>query len=158
MRKLLLVVMCMAALFAMMSLTALAQDVNAPIHQMLDGFNTGDMKAVSASYASADISIVDEVPPFHWSGAHAGEAWGADLEKAEKAAGMTDAKVKYSAPVRSEIAGDQAYVVVPVQYVFKQKGTAMLEDAHMTFVLHRESNAWKIAGWVWSGEKPRAAK
>ena len=65
-----------------------------------------------------------------------------------------DAKVKYSAPVRSEVEGDAAYVVVPVQYVFKEKGKAMLEDAQMTFVLHREAGAWKIAGWVWSGKKP----
>ena len=156
MRKILL--LSCTALFAVMSVAAFAQDVNAPIHQLLDGFNTGDMKAVSASYAKGDLSIVDEVPPFHWSGPNVGEAWGADLEKHDKAAGVTDAKVMYSSTVRSETEGDRAYVVAKVQYVYKEKGKAMLEDAHMTFVLHREDNAWKIAGWVWSGEKPRAAK
>jgi ketosteroid isomerase-like protein len=157
MRKV-LVVLCAGVLFAMVSVRALAQDVNAPIRQLLDGFNSGDMKAVSASYATGDISIVDEVAPFHWNGPHAGDAWGSDLEKHDKAAGIADAKVKDSAPVRSEVEGDAAYVVVPVQYVFKEKGKAMLEDAQMTFVLHREAGAWKVAGWVWSGKKPYPAK
>jgi ketosteroid isomerase-like protein len=148
------------ALCAVISLTtvAMAQDVNAPIHQLLDGFNSGDMKAVAATYASGDISITDEVAPFHWNGPKANDAWGADLEKHDKAAGIADAKVKYSAPVRSEVEGEAAYVVVPVQYVYKEKGKSMIEDARMTFVLHRESGAWKIAGWVWSGDKPRATK
>lgn len=145
-------------LWAMASVTGFAQDVNAPIHQMLEGFNSGDIKAIASSYAAGDISIVDEVAPFHWNGPHAGETWLADLEKHDKAAGVTDAKVLASAAVRNDVEGDSAYVVVPVQYVFKEKGNAMLEDAHMTFVLHREGGAWKVAGWVWSGEKPHPAK
>lgn len=141
----------------LLSTVALAQDVTAPIHQLLDGFNTNDMKAVVGSYATGDISITDEVPPFHWSGAKANDAWLADLEKHDKAEGVTDAKVKYSAPVRSEIAGDAAYVVVPVVYDYKAKGKPMTETARMTFVLHKESGAWKIAGWVWSGTKPHSS-
>jgi hypothetical protein len=34
----------------------------------------------------------------------------------------------------------------------------MTEAAHMTFVLHKEAGAWKIAGWVWTGGKPHATK
>ncbi len=149
---------CAGILLAMGGGQALAQNVNAPIHQLLDGFNSGDMKAVSASYATGDLSITDEVAPFHWSGQHAGDAWGADLEKHDKAAGITDAKVEYSAPSRTEIEGDAAYVVVPVVYVYKEKGAPMNEEAHMTFVLRREAGTWKIAGWVWTGNKPQPAK
>ena len=154
MKKLWLVA-CVGILLAA---AGVAQDVTAPIHQMLDGFNSGDMKAVNASYASGDLLIVDEVAPYHWAGPHAGDAWGADLEKHDKAAGLTDAKVKYSAPVRSDVDGDAAYVVVPVVYVYKEKGKAMTEDARMTFALKREAGAWKVAGWVWTGSKPHPAK
>lgn len=83
---------------------------------------------------------------------------GADLDKHDKATGVTDAKVKYSAPLRGEVEGDAAYVVVPVVYLYKEKGKPMTEDARMTFVLHKESGAWKISGWVWTGTKPRPAK
>jgi len=141
-----------------LSIAAAAQDVTAPINQMLKAFNTGDVKAIAAVYASGDISITDEVPPFHWSGAGANDAWLADLAKAEKAAGMTETKVGFGAPVRTETSGDSAYVVVPTTYSWKQGGQAMTENAVMTFVLHKESGAWKIAGWTWSGHKPHPAK
>lgn len=154
MRKLFLAV-CAGMLLAAV---AVAQDVNAPIHQLLDGFNNNDTKAVAASYASGDVVIVDEVAPFHWSGPHANDDWGADLDKHDKAAGITDDKVNYSAATRTDVVGDSAYVVVPVVYVYKEKGKPMLEEAHMTFALHRENGAWKIAGWVWTGSKPHAAK
>jgi opacity protein-like surface antigen len=51
-----------------LSVAAIAQDVTAPVKAMLDGFNSGDMNTVVAQYAPGGITIVDEVPPFHWSG------------------------------------------------------------------------------------------
>lgn len=141
-----------------LSIGAAAQDVMAPIHQLINGFNSNDDKAVAASYASGDILIVDEVAPFRWYGPNANAEWSADLEKHDKSEGVTDDKVILGTGARTEISGNTAYVVVPVSYTFKEKGKPMTESAHMTFVLHKEGSAWKISGWVWSGNKPRAAK
>jgi ketosteroid isomerase-like protein len=151
-----LLVLCAGLL--LLAARAQAQDVNAPIHKMLGAFNSGDMKALADCYASGDISIIDEVAPFRWTGAHANDAWLADLDKHDKANGVSDAKVKYGATTRTEIEGDSAYAVVSVSYAFNQKGKPMAEEAHMTFALHREAGAWKIASWVWSGNKPHPAK
>jgi opacity protein-like surface antigen len=70
--KKVLLALCAAVLLAA---SAMAQDVTAPIHQILDSFDTNDMKAVAASYATGDISITDEVAPFHWNGPKANDAW-----------------------------------------------------------------------------------
>lgn len=136
--------------------SAVAQDVNAPIKKMLDAFNTGDVAVIKSVYAAGDVSITDEVPPYHWSGTNANDTWLADLAKWEKAQGFSEQRVGYATSVRSDINGDTAYVVVPTTYSWKQNGTAMTENAHMTFVLKKEGDAWKISGWTWSGEKPRA--
>lgn len=158
MRKLYLVV-CVGLLLSLGGAKAFAQaDLTKPIKQMIDGFNSNDVKAVVAAYASGDISITDEVPPFHWSGTKANDEWLAALEKHDKAAGISDGKVKFGSVVHSETEGDAAYVVTAVSYAFQQKGKTMTESARMTFVLHKEGGAWKIAGWVWSGTKPREAK
>lgn len=133
-----------------------AQDVNAPIKKMLDAFNSGDVAAIKSVYVAGDVSITDEVPPYHWSGANANDTWLGDLAKYEKAQGFSETRVGYATSVRSEIDGDSAYVVVPTTYSWKQNGKAMTEDAHMTFVLKKEGDGWKISGWTWSGEKPRA--
>lgn len=136
-----------------------AQDVTATVHQFIDAFNAGDMKATDAAYASTgNIAIIDEYAPYIWVGRHAGQDWAAAYDKHAQATGVTDGKVEYSPAVRQEVDGEAAYVVLPTVYNYKEHGKAMTERGHMTFVLHKEKGAWKIAAWTWTGAKPQAAK
>lgn len=128
--------------------------VMAPINQFMDGFARGDMKLAGAAQ-TAGVTIIDEFSPHTWSAPGAFAAWGADLGKHEKSAGITDDKIVLGVPIRREITGDHAYVVAPAVYTFKQKGVAMHESAaRMTFALLRGPAGWKIAAWTWTA--PRA--
>lgn len=140
--------------------TAVAADAQlmAPIHQFIDNFNKGDVKAAEAAHASAGVSIIDEVPPHQWQGPGAFKAWAAALDADAKKRGDTDQSVSLGEPTREEVNGDQAYVVVPATFAFKEKGAAMREDAQMTFALTKAAAGWKISGWTWTGPKPSAAK
>jgi hypothetical protein len=137
---------------------AAAGDVTGPIHQFIDGFNSGDTKSAFAAYASGDIVIVDEFAPHRWVGPHAAQEWAADYDKHAQATGVTDGMVKYGAPTRMEIEGKSAYVIVPTVYTYKEHGKPIAEEGQMTFVLKLEAGAWKISGWTWSGGKPHPAK
>ena len=137
---------------------AARQDVTLPIHQFIDGFNRGDVKSAYAAYASGDIVIVDEFAPHLWTGPHAAQDWAADYDKHAQATGVNDGSVKYGAPTRTEVEGDLAYAVIPTVYSYKEHGKAMTENGQMTFVLHREHDAWKISAWTWTGTKPHTAK
>ncbi len=135
--------------------TADAQ-VMAPIQKFIDSFNKGDTAAASATHAAeADLVIIDEVPPYLWRGAQAFQAWSADLDSDAKKHGITDPMVTIAAPTRAETNGDQAYVVVPAVYAFKQRGVAMREAAQMTFALKKGPSGWLIHGWTWTGPKPQ---
>ena len=130
----------------------------APIQKFIDSFNKGDVAAAAAAHAAtADLVIIDEVPPYVWHGAKAFQAWGADLESDAKKNGITDPKVTLGAVTRIEKSGDQSYVVVPTVYTFKLRGTSMREAAQMTFVLKKDATGWLIHGWTWTGPKPRPA-
>lgn len=132
-------------------------EVMAPIQKFMDAFNKGDMAGAAATHAAGpDLVIIDEVPPYLWRGEHAFHAWMADLDADAKKAGVTEPAVAISTPIRSDVIGDQAYVVVPAVYTFKQKGTAMRETAQMTFVLKKGTTGWMIHGWSWAGGKPAA--
>jgi len=137
---------------------ALAQGVKTPIYQFIDGFNNGDTKAAFAAYASGDILIIDEFPPHRWFGPHAPQDWAAAYDQHAQATGVSNGLVKYGEPTRSEFDGSVAYVIVPTVYLYKQNGKPTAEEGQMTFVLHRESAAWKISAWTWSGVKPHPAK
>ena len=133
-------------------------EVMAPIQKFIDSFNKGDVAAAAATHAAtADLVIIDEVPPYAWHGAKAFQTWSADLESDAKKNGITEPKVTLGAVTRIEKNGDQSYVVVPTVYTFKQRGTAMREAAQMTVVLKKGPTSWLIHGWTWTGPKPRPA-
>ena len=133
-------------------------EVMAPIQKFMDSFNKGDAAGAAATHAAtADLVIIDEVPPYVWHGAKAFRAWSADLESDAKKNGITEPMVTLSKATRIEQNGDRSYVVVPAVYTFKQRGTPMREAAQMTFVLKKSASGWLIEGWTWTGLKPRPA-
>jgi ketosteroid isomerase-like protein len=133
-------------------------EVMAPIQKFMDSFNKGDAAGAAATHAAtADLVIIDEVPPYVWHGAKAFQAWSADLESDAKKNGITEPMVTISKATRIEQNGDRSYVVVPAVYTFKQRGTPMRETAQMTFVLKKGASGWLIEAWTWTGPKPRPA-
>jgi hypothetical protein len=129
--------------------------VIAPIQKFIDSFNKGDVAGAAATHAAeADLVIIDEVSPFLWRGPRAFQQWSTDLDNDAKKHGMTDQMVKLGTATRTEVSGDQAYVVTPAVYTFKEHGVAMRETAQMTFALKKSPGGWLIHGWTWTGPKP----
>ena len=130
---------------------AFARDaaVEAPIRAMMDGFNKGDIAAVKALHVAAP-TIVDNVPPFSWSGAGAFDQWIDDLGKWETARGISAGKVTFAPVVDEVVRGDRAYVVTRSIYVYKQKGRTVREDGYTAFVLVKADGAWKVESWSWA--------
>ena len=123
--------------------------VGATIRAMMDGFNKGDIAAVKAAHVAAP-TIVDNVPPFKWSGVGAFDQWIDDLGKWETAQGIADGKVTFAPVVDEVVRGDRAYVVTRSIYVYKKKGRAMREDGYTAFVLVKADGAWKVESWSWA--------
>jgi hypothetical protein len=131
--------------------------VMAPIQKFMDTFNKGDVAGAAATHAAdADLSIVDEVSPFHWRGLRAFAEWSTALDADSKKRGITDQIVKIGAPTRREVTGDQAYVIVPAVYTFKEAGVDKRASAQMTFTLKKSGGVWLIHGWTWTGPKASA--
>ena len=124
--------------------------VFAPIKQMMDGFNKGDIKSAKAVHVASPV-IVDEFgPPYVWTGPQAFDTWVAGLTKSEAAEGKTDGVVNFGTPVRESVVGTTAYVVTPCTYTFKQKGKTLRETGTTTFILTRFKSGWKIRSWTWA--------
>jgi hypothetical protein len=100
------------------------------------------------------VTIIDDFPPFHWHGRGAFKSWVADLTKYDKANGVTDGNLELGNPLRQEVSGARAYVVVASQYSFKQNGVTMREPSQMTFALAKDRHGWRIIGWTFAGAKP----
>ena len=146
--------LCLAVLSTASAASAADPQLEAPIHRFIDAFNKNDIKAAAATHL-ANVSIIDEVPPYIWRGPTAFSDWVADLTKNDAAAGITAEHVTLGPVKRELVTGASAYVIVAATYSFQQKGVAMHEPAQMTFALRMTNNkAWKIAGWTWTGPDP----
>jgi hypothetical protein len=126
----------------------------APIRKFVECFNQGDSTGAMATHArTADLVIMDEVPPYAWHGEEAFREWSAALGAYESGLGRIGQAVTLGAPLREETDGNRAYVVVPATYSFRQRGVAMRAQAQMAFVLEKGDAGWMIHGWTWSGAK-----
>ena len=125
-------------------------EVMAAVHQFADGFNKGDTKAILAACAE-QTSIIDDFPPHEWHGAGACAKWLEDYAANAKMDGITDGVVTLGKPWHVDVTADHAYVVVPTNYTFKQKGKPAKETGSIfTLVLQKSAAGWRVTGWAWA--------
>jgi hypothetical protein len=132
--------------------SAVAQkaDIMKSVNQFVDGFNKGDIRTAIAACAE-QTSIIDEFPPHEWHGVGACQNWANDFDADAKKNGITDGIVTLGKPKYIDISGDRAYVVIPSNYAFKQKGKPVRETGSMfTFALQKTNAGWRITGWSWA--------
>jgi ketosteroid isomerase-like protein len=124
-------------------------DVMVPINAFINSVDKGDMAGAAAAHV-ADPKIIDEFPPYHWSGPTAFADWGAAYGKDSAANKVTDGHLTMLTPTRTRIGEGHAYVVAPTDLTFKQDGKPMVEHGTITYALDKTASGWKIASWVWS--------
>jgi ketosteroid isomerase-like protein len=124
--------------------------VLATVRQFVEGFNKGDTKTMLATCAD-QTSILDEFPPHEWHGAGACAKWLSDYDADAKKNGITDGVVTLSSPSHVDITADRAYVVIPANYTFKQKGKPAGETGSIvTLAMQKIQAGWRITGWSWA--------
>jgi ketosteroid isomerase-like protein len=124
-------------------------DVVATIHQFGDAFNRGDGKAAMA-LCSEHAVIIDEFPPYLWSGTGCAK-WMDDYDANAKKNRITDGHVVLGAASHVDFTGNLAYVVMPIDYTFRMKGKPQREiGSLLTIVLEKSATGWQITGWSYS--------
>jgi len=64
---------------------------------------------------------------------------------------ITDPVVTLQKPRHVQVTGDRAYVVVPANYDYKQKGKKMSQKGStFTVALQKGPAGWRITAWTWS--------
>ena len=125
-------------------------DVMKTVRQWVESLTKGDVKTAIAACAP-QTSIVDEYPPYEWHGEGVCAKWAEQLDAYNKEIGLTDGFVTLRKTQRIDVTGDSAYVVVPADYRFKQKGKDGQEiGALFTVALKKGPAGWRITGWAWS--------
>ena len=132
--------------------TAQQTDVMASVNRFVEAFNKGDPRTMVKS-CTAEPTIIDEFPPYAWHGIGACAAWVRDYNAFAKKSEITDEAMTLGKPTHVDVTGDRAYVVIPTDYTFKQKGKPGKEaGSEFTFVMQKVGTSWKVAGWAWAAK------
>lgn len=124
-------------------------DVMAPVRQFVDGFNKSDIKMTQAACADQTF-IIDDFPPHEWRGLGATSKWFRDLTRMGKKNGMSDSFVTLLKPRQVDVTGTHAYVVVPINLRYNDKGQLVKRTGLMTLALHKGVDGWRIAALAWT--------
>ena len=144
------IAIAVVALVAMPATATEKTDVTATVRQFVKAFNQGDTKTAAAACAD-ETSIIDEFPPHEWHGAGACSRWMNTYDADARKNGITDGRVMLGVARHVDITGDRAYVVVPADYTYKQRGKPVRETGSMlTVVLQKGMSGWRIIAWSWT--------
>jgi ketosteroid isomerase-like protein len=147
MRKLILtigLVLLMPA--AMMAVASDKTDAMVPVHQFVDGFSRGDLKAAVGA-CTDDASVIDDFPPHLWQSCG---KWADDFVAVTKKEGITNARIVLGKPRHVDVSGDSAYIVVPVTLSYTISGKEAKLPSMFTASLRKEVGRWRISSWAWA--------
>ena len=148
--KKILIALALVVLAAGTTVASDKTDVMTVVRQFVDAFNKGDTMTAAATCAE-QTSIIDEFPPYEWHGPGGCSQWFNDYDADAKKNGVSDGAVTLGRPRHIDVTGDRAYVVVPANYTFKQKGKLVKEiGSLLTIALQKSDAGWRISGWTWS--------
>ena len=128
-------------------------DATAMVTNVIDKFNDGNTRTFLSAHVDNAV-IIDEFAPYVWSGRGTARRWLSDYNRMTKRQRVTDARLDYGKPIRADLDGKRAYIVLPTTYSFVQSGVKESEVSTMTFVVRRVHGRWKIASWTFSGNAP----
>jgi hypothetical protein len=124
-------------------------DVMVPVRQFVDGFNKSDVKMAQAACADQTF-IIDDFPPHDWHGSKATSKWFHDLTALGKKYDMSDPFVTLLKPRQVDVTSTHAYVVIPINLRYNDKGQLVKRTGLMTLALHKGVDGWRISAWAWT--------
>jgi len=117
--------------------------------ESLNARHTATMRRTCATSAT----VIDDFPPYTWSGSDACRRWFAALEQSLIATGTTDFKVTKATPIFSDATPSRAYIVLAMRLSMKVKRKAASQAGDWTLVMRKHGTTWLVttAAWAQSG-------
>jgi hypothetical protein len=126
------------------------QSVVTFVATFVDQVNKGQSSA-ALGHLATDVSITEDLAPFHWRGPHAGTEWLTGMQKNGARMGVTEIRMKLGAPTQVLVHGDAAYEAIPGVVILAGKRRTLHGTGMLTFALIKDAGVWKITSLAWGG-------
>lgn len=142
-----------AALLASLTLPVAASETDAAVMAALNGVIAAadaDNASQVNSYFALSATVVDDFPPFSWSGSDAGARWWSTSDKDIAKHGIAHVHAVLQTVTQFAVAGDDAYVVAPLAITYTVKGQPARTSGLWTLTLRQMGGTWKITSATWT--------
>lgn len=119
------------------------------LHRFVEGFNNDDVDLVQAACVD-ESSIIDDFPPYQWTGRAATTRWYRDLAGMAAQYGGSDWSVVLDEPRHLMVSDRLAYVVIPVTARWLENGTPAKRTGYLTAALRELTEEWRISAFAWT--------
>lgn len=120
------------------------------IDGVIAAVNANDANRVG-SYFALDATIVDEIPPYRWTGSSAGTTWWQTVQHAVTAMGASSIRATAGTITAWGVTDTNAYVVVPLTIVVSGgRARTSTETGLWTMTLEQSGASWLVETASWS--------
>jgi uncharacterized protein (TIGR02246 family) len=126
----------------------IVQGTDGPARLMMNAFNKRTPDVLTGLYTD-DATFIDDLSPLVWDGARAGARWYTKAMKYLDAHGIASIHGALEAPIESNVEGNAAYVIVPVQWSGTANGKPFVQRGSYTMTLRKVSGTWRITSQTW---------
>jgi ketosteroid isomerase-like protein len=124
-------------------------DVLTAFNTEMKAYNKGDVQAFMAGCAPSATAI-DEFPPYVWQGSGACAQWWHSFEAWSKESDVRYGMGTLGTPMRVEVTGDRAYLVIPATFPYTDHGKAVTASGTFAVTMAKSGGRWLITAWAWA--------
>lgn len=116
----------------------------AAVDAAIAAVNSGSITAAKDAFTDAPVAIVDDFPPYLWSGKNAFEDYSRDLKTILAQLKIENWRFQRHQPRYVSASEDRASVVVPASFPFTMNGKPGSVSGDYVFVLKKVSGKWRV--------------
>jgi hypothetical protein len=122
----------------------------AAVDSAIAAINAGSVADAKAAYTDSPAAIIDDFPPFLWSGKTAVDDYSRDLKAILAKYKITDWRFQRHQPRYLMATDDHAWLVVPTSFPFLLGGKPQSVSADWVFVLDKVDGKWRVDSSVFA--------
>ena len=126
-------------------------DPMAAVRAFVDAFNNDDAEGAEAACVD-EPQIIDDFPPYQWSGSHAVTKWYGDMASMAEEYAMSEPSVALRDPLHVIVSHHSGYVVVPIDVRWQEDGARAERTGFLTMTLREDGEGWRISACAWTWE------
>ena len=122
----------------------------APIEAVRRFMTGGDGTGLAQAFAPDGVVILENFPPFLFTGVHAVAEWKEGFSSHARRLGLTGLEAEFGDAQDFALDGGAAFFTLPTRWRGSSHGRPFEESGGWAFVLVRTEGGWRIRSYAWA--------